>query len=224
MNGPSADVETQAGVVVRRVGHDLRNKLSVLRNSTYYLDMKLRGQNERVDKHLRLLEREVGALNRMILDLMDLVSAKPPILAEADINAVVTRALEETPAPEGVQSSLALSPNPPPVRLDVDQVTHALGNLLSYQYSTLRAGGTLRVITRAEPRRVCIDCIDSGAGLEAEQLAQLLEAQGQDGFAPALMGVLVARRLVAQSGGHLQAESRVGAGTRFGLAFPLSAA
>jgi len=213
---------TQTGVVIRRVGHDLRNKLSVLRNSTYYLTMKLGGQNERVDKHLHLLSREVGTLNRMVVDLMDLVSPKPPILADADLNALVRRALDESPAPEGIQPVLSLDQSLAAISLDADQCAHALGNVLSYQYGSLRPGDTLRIVTRTDARQVYLECIDSGPGLEKEQLEGLFEARGPDGFAPPLMGLLVARQLVAQSGGRLQVESRVGLGTRFSLVFPLN--
>jgi len=63
---------------VRKVGHDLRNKLSVMRNSVYYLNMKVGGQDAKVAKHLGILGQEIETSTRTVCYLMDLCIPRSP--------------------------------------------------------------------------------------------------------------------------------------------------
>jgi len=63
------------GRLIRAVGHDLRNKLAGLKNSLYYLNMRLGHDDEKVRKHFQIMGREIANANRIIMDLMDFASA-----------------------------------------------------------------------------------------------------------------------------------------------------
>jgi len=52
------------GRLIRAVGHDLRNKLAVLKNSIYYLNMRLGHGDEKVQKHLQIMWRAMEAPSR----------------------------------------------------------------------------------------------------------------------------------------------------------------
>ncbi len=208
---------TALGRVVRLAGHDLRNNLSVMRNATYYLNMKVGRQSDALDRHLRILSREITICNRTIECLMDLVAPKPPSPGKADVNALIRRALEHVSVPEGVGIETALALDLPVVELDADQLGRAVENILAYQYATMREGDTLRLVTRESETKVYAQLIDSGPGLSQEQLANLLDAERDDGLSVQRIRLLAARRLVSLNHATLAVESGAGTGTRFSL-------
>jgi signal transduction histidine kinase len=69
------------------VGHDLRNPLGVIKNSVYFLNMKLGDADEKVKKHLALLEDQVLRSDTIISDLLDFSIARAPNLVEVDLNS-----------------------------------------------------------------------------------------------------------------------------------------
>ena len=217
-------VDEAFGQIIRLVGHDLRNKLSVMQNSTYFLNMKVGGQNEKLAKHLGILLREINQSNRIVLNLMDLAAPKTPKPALVELNPLIQQTLEQVPPPEGAILKTMLAAELPPVQLDREQLGRALENILLFQYAALRPGDTLRVISRAAGPKVYVELVDSGPGLAKEQVARLFELQPGEGPIALQMGLVVARQLIALNKGQLEVESRLGLGTRFSIILPLSPA
>lgn len=210
--------EADDALVIRRVGHDLRNKLAVLQNSVYYLNMKLEPADPKVRKHLDILAREISQGNQIVMNLMDLLAPKAPERTAIEAADLLRRALERTPAPAGIETRLEAA-NAAPLWVDVDQALHALGNVLAYQFGTLESGGVVRLLAHgAGP--VSLDLIDSGPGLTPAEKEALLDWQAVDGLAVLRMGLAAAERLAQVNGGRLQCESRPRVGTRFSLMFP----
>ena len=218
--GPDLVVDQSLGKVARLVGHDLRNKLCVMKNSLYYLEMRVGRENEKVAKHLDLLLHEIGSSNDMIMNLMDILAPKEPSVSDADLNVLLHLALHQRPAPAGVDLRLHLAPEMPLIALDAEQVSRAIENILLFEYASLREGAVLRIVTRCNGRAY-IEFIDSGPGLSEDELDRLCDLHDIDGPSSLPMGLVVARRLIEKGGGSLEVESRPGVGTRFSIILPI---
>src|SRR5262249_18602993 len=96
------------GQLAGGVSHELRNPLGVIKNLVYHLKMLLPG-DERVAKHLRILEREVATANRIVTGLLDFARMTPPNRAATDLGAVALEAMERFPAPDHVVVRTALA-------------------------------------------------------------------------------------------------------------------
>lgn len=106
------------GRLIRAVGHDLRDKLGVMKNSMYYLNMRLGHGDERVQKHLRIMAREIADANGIVADLMDIVSAKEPAPQESDVKAIVAEALSQASLPSHSEAIIHLEDGLRPLMAD----------------------------------------------------------------------------------------------------------
>ena len=205
---------------IRQVGHDLRNNLSVMRNSVYYLNMKIGQEDPKLAKHIGILSREISVSSRTVASLMELVAAKQPNPVPTSIGDLLQRVLSQNPVPAGVQMEVRLAPDLPMVELDPGQLACAMENILNYRYGALRHGDQLWAMARSN-QRVHIAFVDSGPGPNEEELTHLFDIKLASGSSSLRLGLAAARQLVEMNRGFLAVECRPDSGTRFSISLPL---
>lgn len=214
---PSERAET-----ARKVGHDLRNKLSVMRNSVYYLNMKVGGQDPKVAKHLGILGAEIETSTRTVCYLMDFLHPKEPALGRVDINNVIRDAVGDAESTE-LSVVWQLAESLPEALADAAQMQSVFETLWAYEQATLGSGDRLRILSRCERDELLVEWIDSGPGLSPQAVCEMCEPLSDASTASLGLGMCVARQAVLRNGGAWQVESREGIGTRISLRLPLFA-
>ena len=209
-----------ASSAIRLVGHDLKNKLGVMGNSVYYLNMKVGGQSDKLSRHLAILSREIEISNRTITNLMDYVAPKEPSPSAINLNMLLQGVATAGMAASEGDLICQLAPDLPLAWIDVQQVQRALENILVYVAMSLRAGDTLRIVTRGEEQAI-VELIDNGPGLAPDDLDHLFDPRSSGGASSIRLALPVARRLLELNGGTWETESRLGMGTRFSVTLPL---
>jgi len=212
---------TERAETVRKVGHDLRNKLSVMRNSVYYLNMKVGGQDPKVAKHLGILGAEIETSTRTVCYLMDYLHPKAPVPACVDINDLIRGVMADC-GNSGIVVVWQLAADLQ-VLADATQMHSVIETLWTYERATLRSGDRLRILSRRERAGLLVEWIDSGPGLSARAAAVLCEPLSDSGTSSLGLGMCVARQAVLRNGGGWQVESREGIGTRISLRLPPAA-
>jgi signal transduction histidine kinase len=204
--------------MVRIVGHDVRNKLAVMKNSIYYLNMKLGHCNEKVKKHLRIMEREIASADRIISNFMDFALVKEPVLQPSDVKAVVLEALFEASLPNPWEADLYLEDGLPSLMADAGQLQRALTNIILRIAEGPPEGGKLQISAKAQNGFVEVglrapDLIIPEENLTAVALST--SAGGTD------LGMMVSKRLVERNGGTIEVRHSPGEGTVFTVRLPL---
>ncbi len=160
-----------------------------------------------------------------ILDLALIESGKLSLSLEPISLSAVMRECQAMVEPQAAKHGISLSfpPWEPDhfVKVDRTRIKQVLINLLSNAIKYNRVGGSVQLacVLRDEDRlRICVR--DSGAGLSAEQLAQLFqpfnrlgrEANAEEGTG---IGLVMTKRLIELMGGEIGVESHVGEGSMF---------
>ena len=57
------------GKIAGSIGHELRNPLGVISNSVYFLAIKLPASDEKITKHIKIIQEEALRSNKIISDL-----------------------------------------------------------------------------------------------------------------------------------------------------------
>jgi signal transduction histidine kinase len=210
------------GQLAGGVGHELRTPLGVIKNSVYYLNMIL-PHDEKIRKHLGILDREVANTDRIVTELLDFARVKAPVREGASLVSIVRAALQQLSRPESVTVQLALAESMPAVLIDAHQVGQILLNFLQNAVQAMPDGGRVTVSVGEDRESVFAAVEDTGVGVPPENLAKIFQPLFTTKAKGIGLGLALARDLAEANGGRITVESTVGQGSRFAVHFEKAA-
>jgi two-component system, OmpR family, sensor histidine kinase MtrB len=214
------------------VAHDLRNPLSALKMSAALLTSGRAVSEERLQKTMGMVRRQVSRLDRMVGDLLDATRIEAGhfelSLEERDAGELAISVVELYQSSGASHELRLLLPDAPlPLRCDVTRMEQVLNNLVSNALKYSNEGTVVDVEVRREGDEVWLSVTDQGIGLSAEELRHLFAPFQRMGSArekaPGVgIGLSVARRIVEAHGGRIEVESWPGRGSTFRVRLPRS--
>jgi signal transduction histidine kinase len=184
-------------------------------------------------QRLATVEAQIERTSKIIQDML-LYARKPePVRSPLDPNACVEECLALfRPEFERRQIAVVTESNHQveKVNADAQQLQEVFNNLIENALGAMPAGGTLvvRVSPHATPGQpdhrtlVAVEFVDSGCGMDAEQLAQIFQpffTTKKAGRGTGL-GLAIALETVRAHGGQINVESELGKGSRFTIVLP----
>ena len=215
----SSEVSPTTGKLIRIVGHDIRNKLGVMKNSIYYLNMKLGHGDAKVQKHLRLMGKEIANANRMIVDLMDFALSKEPLRRQSDVKAIVAEALSQASLPDGWEATISLNDGLPALMADNFQLQRAFTNIILRIVEVTPEGSKLQITAREQDGFVELGFGAAGLNIPQENLSGAVAPAASAGGTS--LGMAVSKMLVEGHGGTIGAKRLAGDGAVFVVRLPL---
>jgi len=231
------EVDRRKNEFLATLAHELRNPLAPIRHATEILarlgdDAPDRA---RAAEALRVIERQVSHLVRLIDDLLDIsrishgkVGLKPERVSLASVLESALEAVGPLLLSRRHSLDVALTGSPIHVNADPVRLAQVLTNLLSNAAWYTEPGGALRVEAGREGGAVAIRVVDSGIGIPADALAHIFTMFGQAAGTPGAghsglgIGLALAKKLAELHGGSLAASSAgPGQGSTFTLRLPL---
>lgn len=210
------------GKIAGSVAHDIRNPLGAVSNSAFYLERRIGNKDEKVDKHLTLIRREVERANRIIGELLDFTRERKLSLTECDINALITTLVSDLPIPENINVKKRLANARPAIPVDPDHVRRALENLVTNALQAMSDGGTLTITTTVEEDMVAIILTDTGHGIDKEEKKAIFEPLYTTRAKGIGLGLSIVKDIVDAHSGTIGVESTEGEGAAFTVRLPLN--
>jgi two-component system, sensor histidine kinase len=215
------------------LAHELRNSLAALSGAALLLRRE-HNDAARCEKARSIIERQVGRLNRLVDDLLDVTRIRNGRLSlhreRVDLRLVVQRAIETVePVTRCHHHRVELRQPEKPVWLRADpyRLEHVFVNLLSNATKYTGEGGHLLLAVTVEHDHVLVRIHDSGIGIDPEALPRIFEPFAQGGSSPRRgatglgIGLAVVQHIVALHGGGVSASSAgVGLGSEFTVRLP----
>jgi two-component system sensor histidine kinase BaeS len=161
------------------VSHELRTPLSVLRGELEAIEDGVRTLDQ---SSMKSLQGEVGMLSKLVDDLYELSLADVGALtyrkSECDLNELLDSCaamFQERCNARHLRLELELPTPPLRVEADPKRLQQLFGNLLENAVRYTDEGGVLRIRAASDGDDVRIDFLDSGPGVDADQLPRLFE-------------------------------------------------
>jgi len=206
------------------VGHELRNPLGVINNSTYYLKAKLKDFDDpKVERHLQILDREVERSNNIISDLLDFARGpKEPNKRPAQLEKLVEDSLERVEIPENIHVETNIKA-PTYLFLDPDMIFRVFINLIGNAIEAMPDGGTLgiSVTMDKDEDEVVVEVSDTGVGISDEDKDKMFTPFFSTKAKGIGLGLHVTKELVEAHNGSITFDSTEGEGTVFTFTLPM---
>ena len=220
------------------LAHELRNPLAPIRSAIHLLPKLVPAGDERVDSTLRMVDRQVRQLSRLVDDLLDvsrITRGRIELQCEVlDLSSIVTQALESV-EPLMMEKRHFVQRQDPDCPLHVHgdraRLVQCLSNMLGNSAKYTDPGGRIRIEVRQQGEQAVVVVEDNGIGMSQELLPKVFElfvqsersldrAQGGLGI-----GLSVVKQLVDMHHGEITARSAgAGRGSTFEMRLPLVAA
>jgi signal transduction histidine kinase len=213
------------------VSHDLRSLLGGLAlNAQLLAEQASDGpQGAVMIKHASTSQRLIARMNRLVSDLLDMVSIDAGQLSlvtdVVDVRSILRDTLEAFEPIAGAKNIKLVSDFGAQqllARLDGDRIVQVLANLVSNAIKFTPAGGRISIEIRVEDRELRFSVIDTGIGIPEHDLNAVFErfrqvSKDRRGLG---LGLYIAKGVVEAHGGRMWAESRHKSGSTFHFALP----
>ncbi|MEW6615344.1 MAG: ATP-binding protein [Thermodesulfobacteriota bacterium] len=209
------------GQLAAHVGYELRNPLSVIKSSVYYLNMKLRDPEEKVIEHLQRIERQISLSDKIISDLLDFSRMRTPVLVEVLVSDIIDDVLSNIAVPEGIEIVKDMKSTLPAIKADKDQLRLVFINMVTNAVEAMSGGGRLHIKTGEKDGFQEIEFKDTGCGVSREDKSNIFAPLFSSKPAGIGLGLTLCKSLVEGHGGTIEVESEVGKGTAFSIRLPI---
>jgi len=215
--------------VARRVAHEIKNPLSPIALTLEGLVRTKQVRPQEFDAAFeaaaRTIQEEIQRIRGILEDFSRFGRLPVPRPRPADLNGVIGQVVTLYAGSSAETRIVAdLDAAMPPVSIDPDRISEVINNLLGNALQALRGkGGTITVTTRGTADGAEVLVGDTGPGLPDQVLRRLFEpylstTQGGTG-----LGMAIARRIVLDHGGRIEAGNRPGGGAEIRVLLPWAA-
>ena len=177
----------------------------------------------KLEHYLDVAKGEITRLDYIVTQFLQAIRPSPPQFTVASLNDVARETLELL-RPEldnrGLNIKEKLVRRLAPAPLDAGQIKQALVNLIKNAMQAMTRGGTLTVATGQNTEEVWISVADTGGGISPDQVNHIFEPFYTTKKKGTGLGLMIVQRIVRQHGGHIELETRLGAGATFRLWLP----
>lgn len=214
------------GRLAAGVAHEIRNPLGSLKGFLQYFQHKL--PLEAQDKtYLSVMIQEVDRLNAVVSNLLEFARPKEPTLEACDVPEILRHVLTLLAQDVAAKQARVLRDFPdelPLMRLDRDQMTQALLNLLLNAIQTIDADGEIRVSASvsADSGSIDITISDTGAGIAPHDLSRIFDPFFSTKKQGNGLGLAIAHAIIERHRGEISVESELGRGATFRVRLPRS--
>jgi PAS domain S-box-containing protein len=209
------------GQLASCVSHELRNPLNVIATSLYYLKSKMMNLDEKVIKHLKILQREVNRSYRIISNILDFSKNQQPLLMKCDLNSIVFDSLASLDIPHNITVKKELTTSMSYIVIDPDHIRLVFDNLILNAFQSISNGGIVVIRTREKTDCIEVEFEDTGKGISQENIEQIFDPLFTTRPKGIGLGLAIVKEIIERYEGHIEVKSKVNEGSTFTIRFPL---
>jgi signal transduction histidine kinase len=208
------------------LGHELRNPLGVIKNVSYYLSRRLGHGEEKIQRQIAILDREITKAERIINNLLNFSRNRAPEFVLSDLSTIVAQALGAFRFPSAVTVVTRFDPDLPKLHIDRGEIEQVFQNLIQNSIEAMREGGEL-ILSAGRVRgldEVRIEVTDTGVGIRADDVERIFEPLYTTRRGGIGLGLALVKSIIHRHKGRIEVRSIEGQGTTFAIWLPVGGA
>jgi two-component system sensor histidine kinase/response regulator len=210
--------------IMDELAHEIRNPLVSIGGFARRVYESL-PEDDPNKTYMEIILQDVGRLEQMVKQLVELKGAAVSYMEESDINEIISdslksfdRVIEE----RGVTVELSLMPNPPLVPVDRVNLTRALSNIIENAIEAMSgAVRVLRISSQVSGGCFEIRIADTGKGIPRDKIKSIYDPFVTSKLYGPGLGLTITLSIIQNHKGSIVVESEEGAGAAFTISLPL---
>ena len=208
------------GELAGGISHELRNPLTTIAHSAYYLKMVLSDLDENILKYVDMISSEVDSSEKIISSLLDYTRIQVAYLGKCEIQGLVKEVLGKTEFDSTIEVTNNVPEDFPELFIDRDQIKQVLTNLITNAKQAMPNGGKFEIDAILEGNKARIDIYDTGVGIKKSNMKRLFEPLFSTKSEGIGLGLTLSQKIAEANGGIISVKSEEGVGTTFSLTLP----
>lgn len=210
------------GEVSATIAHQIRNPLAVLNVLVHSWEQETPSPDQ-VQEDIQVIAGKIRELNTTVEGVLQLARQRPLNRVETSLREVIRSVLvflDHRIQEHRVRINFKHPPRKHPIRCDPDRLQHVILNLLTNALDATGEEGTVDITLYFEDKRAIAEIGDNGPGIAAsilEHLGEPFKTTKPDGLG---LGLSIAKRVLHDHGGELQALNRPEGGALFRIVLP----
>ncbi len=210
------------GELAAGLAHEIRNPLAGIAGVIEIIgrDLPSTSPARAVVKDVRL---EIAQINRILTDLLETARPHRPQVCLSNLNTTVEHAVmlaRQQVLSKPIKIELHQAPDLPEVEHDSDQIHQVLLNLLLNAVQAMEGAGTVHVEIGSRDDHAIVIVSDTGRGISPQHLPNIFRPFYTTKGNGTGLGLSLARRIVEEHHGRIEASSVVGKGSKFEVVLP----
>ncbi|MBX5478284.1 MAG: HAMP domain-containing protein [Pyrinomonas methylaliphatogenes] len=181
-------------------------------------------QNTEAQRRIQIIETQLDFIVGIVKKLLARTHRPRPALVESDVNALIREFLalvKPTLDERRIETRIGLAPNLPPARVDQDAFRQVFLNLVNNSLDAMPDGGRIEITTAlCDERTIEIIFRDTGTGIAPEDFEHLFEPMWTTKPSGSGFGLAIAREIMREHGGQIEAIPNAERGAIFRLTLP----
>jgi signal transduction histidine kinase len=213
-----------AGRLGAEVAHQIKNPLAIINNVIFSLQKNLQPLKPEVAQQLEIVREEIAKADRIITQVMGYAQLSEGRVERLNVVEELHRIIAEVfppGLPTGTRIQQDCAAELPPLLMQRQHFTDAVGNLLQNARDAVAGGGHIFIRARlAGDDTIEVTVRDDGPGIPPDKRERIFEAYYTTKPRGTGLGLAVVKHNTELYGGSVQLESELGKGSQFTLGFP----
>lgn len=205
------------GALSARIAHDLKNPLSVIKNSIELMKMRTLNQNDKTNGDLERMERATVRISHQIEEVLEYVWPKPLDLRDSSLldilNAVVSKINIQ-------QVAIDLPKTDTSLICDSSKLEIVFSNLIMNAVQAMNGIGNIHVRTKNAEKAIIIEIEDTGPGIPQDILSKIFEPLFTTRQIGTGLGLVSCKSIIEKHGGVITVKTLINKGTTFIIELP----
>lgn len=212
------------GVLSSGVAHEINNPLGVIMGYAGYLEKKLDPEDPNYT-FIHEIKRESKRCKKIVQDLLNYARTPQPKFTETNIHQLLDQILDFAANHtdlHGVKILKDFQAASARIPADGDQIRQVAINLVLNAGAAMPEGGRLTVRTESREDCLAIAFIDTGCGIDDDDLERIFEPFYTTREKGTGLGLAITKQIIDQHQGTIRMDSEPGQGTTVTICLPLS--
>lgn len=205
------------GALSARIAHDLKNPLSVIKNSIELMKVRTLNHDDKTKGDLERMERATVRISHQIEEVLEYVWPKPLELLDSSLLDVFNAVLSKINVQ---QVAIDLPKIDTRLICDASKLEIVFSNLIMNAIQAMNGIGSICIRIKNEEKTVTIEIEDTGPGIPQDLLPKIFEPLFTTRQIGTGLGLVSCKSIIEKHGGALTVQTQINKGTMFIIVLP----